>query len=112
MKLIIQIPCYNESETLNIALGALPREVSGFDTVEWLIINDGSTDNTIKVAKEYGVDHIVNSLCIQVFQHRTAGLEELEVVPIVCEPVEVDHGAVAEVAELARVPGSQACVER
>lgn len=60
MKLIIQIPCYNEEETLAIALKALPREVEGFDSVEWLIINDGSTDNTVEVAKECGVDHIVN----------------------------------------------------
>lgn len=60
MKLIIQIPCYNEAETLAIALGALPREVEGFDTVEWLIINDGSSDDTVKVAKECGIDHIVN----------------------------------------------------
>jgi glycosyltransferase involved in cell wall biosynthesis len=60
MKLIIQIPCYNEAETLAIALGALPREVKGFDKVEWLIINDGSEDDTVKVAKECGVDHIVN----------------------------------------------------
>lgn len=60
MKLIIQIPCYNEAGTLDIALGALPREVEGFDKVEWLIINDGSTDDTVKVAKECGVDHIVN----------------------------------------------------
>ncbi len=60
MKLIIQIPCYNEAETLPIALAELPREVEGFDKVEWLIINDGSTDNTVEVAKECGVDHIVN----------------------------------------------------
>jgi len=60
MKLIIQIPCYNEAETLAIALGALPREVEGFDKVEWLIINDGSTDDTVEVAKKCGVDHIVN----------------------------------------------------
>lgn len=60
MKLIIQIPCYNEAETLAIALGALPREVEGFNKVEWLIINDGSTDKTVQVAKECGVDHIVN----------------------------------------------------
>jgi len=60
MKLIIQIPCYNEAGTLAIALGALPREVEGFDKVEWLIINDGSTDDTVKVAKECGVDYIVN----------------------------------------------------
>lgn len=60
MKLIIQIPCYNEADTLSIALNALPRNVKGFDKIEWLIINDGSTDNTISVAKECGVDHIVN----------------------------------------------------
>jgi glycosyltransferase involved in cell wall biosynthesis len=60
MKLIIQIPCYNEAGTLAIALGALPRQVDGFDKVEWLIINDGSVDDTVKVAKECGVDHIVN----------------------------------------------------
>jgi len=60
MKLIIQIPCYNEAETLAIALGALPREVEGFDKVEWLIINDGSEDDTVKVAQKCGVDYIVN----------------------------------------------------
>ena len=60
MKLIIQIPCYNEAATLAIGLAALPRHVEGFDTVEWLIINDGSTDNTVKIARENGVDHIVS----------------------------------------------------
>ncbi len=60
MKLIIQIPCYNEEESLPITLKELPRQVEGFDKVEWLIINDGSKDNTVKVAKENGVDHIVN----------------------------------------------------
>ncbi len=59
MKLIIQIPCYNEAETLTITLSALPREVPGFDKVEWLIIDDGSTDKTIKVAQENGADYIV-----------------------------------------------------
>ncbi|MFT6955215.1 MAG: glycosyltransferase involved in cell wall biosynthesis [Halieaceae bacterium] len=59
MKLIIQIPCYNEADTLAIALGALPREVAGFDSVEWLVINDGSTDDTVKIARECGVDHVV-----------------------------------------------------
>ncbi|EAU39980.1 Glycosyltransferase involved in cell wall biogenesis-like protein [Fulvimarina pelagi HTCC2506] len=59
MKLIIQIPCYNEAGTLAIALGELPREVQGFDTVEWLIIDDGSVDETVEVAKANGVDHIV-----------------------------------------------------
>lgn len=58
-KLIIQIPCYNEAETLAIALNDLPREVPGFDKVEWLIIDDGSTDNTVEVARANGVDHIV-----------------------------------------------------
>ena len=59
MKLIIQIPCFNESETLSVALAALPREVDGFSSVEWLIIDDGSTDNTVEVALNNGVDHIV-----------------------------------------------------
>lgn len=59
MKLIIQIPCYNEAGTLAIALNALPRQVAGFDSVEWLIIDDGSTDETVKVARENGVDHII-----------------------------------------------------
>jgi glycosyltransferase involved in cell wall biosynthesis len=59
VKLIIQIPCYNEQATLGIALAALPRQVAGFDTVEWLIIDDGSQDETARVAAEHGVDHIV-----------------------------------------------------
>lgn len=59
-KLIIQIPCYNEEETLGIALDALPREVAGFDLVEWLIIDDGSTDHTVEIAREHGVDHVVS----------------------------------------------------
>jgi glycosyltransferase involved in cell wall biosynthesis len=59
-KLIIQIPCYNEEETLAIALADLPREIPGIDTVEWLVINDGSADNTVDVALANGVDHIVN----------------------------------------------------
>jgi glycosyltransferase involved in cell wall biosynthesis len=60
MKLIIQIPCYNEAETLPVTLKELPREVAGFSTVEWLVINDGSTDNTIEVARKWGVDHVVS----------------------------------------------------
>ncbi len=59
MKLIIQIPCLNESGTLRIALAELPREVEGFDVVEWLIIDDGSTDNTGELAKQLGVDHVI-----------------------------------------------------
>jgi glycosyltransferase involved in cell wall biosynthesis len=59
LKLIIQIPCLNEAETLPTTLADLPREVPGFDTVEWLIIDDGSTDETAEVARQCGVDHIV-----------------------------------------------------
>ncbi|WP_347113271.1 glycosyltransferase family 2 protein [Leclercia sp. S52] len=59
MKLIIQIPCFNEADTLAIALKALPRQVAGFDAVEWLIIDDGSTDDTVNVARQNGVDHVV-----------------------------------------------------
>jgi glycosyltransferase involved in cell wall biosynthesis len=59
MKLIIQIPCLNEEETLPVTLADLPREVPGFESVEWLIVDDGSTDRTVEVAREHGVDHIV-----------------------------------------------------
>ena len=59
MKLIIQIPCFNEEQTLPLVLADLPRRMDGFDAVEWLIIDDGSTDRTIEVAREGGVDHIV-----------------------------------------------------
>jgi glycosyltransferase involved in cell wall biosynthesis len=58
-KLIIQIPCYNEAETLPIALAELPRKLDGVDVVEWLIIDDGSTDRSIEVARGCGVDHVV-----------------------------------------------------
>ena len=58
MKLIIQIPCYNEADTLGITLRELPRKVEGFDSVEWLIIDDGCTDNTVEIARAHGVDHI------------------------------------------------------
>ena len=60
MKLIIQIPCYNEEETLAIALKEIPRSIPGIDTVELLIINDGSTDRTVEVARAHGVDHVVD----------------------------------------------------
>lgn len=62
MKLIIQIPCFNEAETLSISLSALPRNVAGFDSVEWLIIDDGSQDDTVNVAKANGVDHVIRHL--------------------------------------------------
>jgi glycosyltransferase involved in cell wall biosynthesis len=59
MKLIIQIPCLNEEDQLPITLADLPRQVPGFDEVEWLVVDDGSTDRTVEVAREHGVDHIV-----------------------------------------------------
>lgn len=60
MKLIIQIPCYNEAETLEIALNDLPKQIDGIDEIEYLIINDGSADDTVKVAKNWGVHYVVN----------------------------------------------------
>lgn len=60
MKLIIQIPCYNEAETLTVALNDLPKKLEGIDEIEYLIINDGSQDDTVKVAKEWGVHYVVN----------------------------------------------------
>ncbi len=59
MKLMIQIPCFNEEDSLPVAIRDLPRDVEGFDEVEWLIIDDGSSDHTAEVAKKLGVDHIV-----------------------------------------------------
>lgn len=59
-KLIIQIPCYNEAESLPVTLSEIPRKVSGFDDVEWLVVDDGSTDKTIEVARAHGVDHVVS----------------------------------------------------
>lgn len=60
MKLIIQIPCYNEAETLGIALNDLPASLEGIDEIEYLIINDGSRDATVEVAEKWGVHHIVS----------------------------------------------------
>ena len=60
MKLIIQIPCYNEAETLEIALNDLPKHIDGIDTIEYLIINDGSRDNTVEVARRWGVHYVVH----------------------------------------------------
>ena len=60
MKLIIQIPCYNEAETLEVALNDLPRKIDGIDEIEYLIIDDGCKDNTVEVAKKWGVHHVVS----------------------------------------------------
>ena len=59
MKLIIQIPCLNEEATLPRVLAELPREVPGFDGVEWLVVDDGSSDGTVAAARAGGVDHII-----------------------------------------------------
>lgn len=60
MKLIIQIPCYNEADTLEIALNDLPRQIDGIDEIEYLIINDGSSDDTERIALEWGVNYVVH----------------------------------------------------
>lgn len=60
MKLIIQIPCFNEAETLTTALNDLPKQINGIDKIEYLIINDGSKDNTVEIARRWGVHYVVN----------------------------------------------------
>lgn len=59
MKLIIQIPCYNEAETLPVTLADLPTEIRGIDSIETQVIDDGSSDNTFEVAKRLGVNHVI-----------------------------------------------------
>ena len=59
MKLLIQIPCFNEAECLPTTLAALPRAMPGFDQVEYLVIDDGSSDGTAEVARQHGVHHVV-----------------------------------------------------
>jgi glycosyltransferase involved in cell wall biosynthesis len=58
-RLIIQIPCFNEAATLGITLAELPRSIAGIGSVEWLVVDDGSSDETAEVARRCGVDHIV-----------------------------------------------------
>ncbi len=62
MKVIIQIPCFNEEKSLPITLKELPRQLEGVDEVEWLIINDGSQDRTIEVAIENDVDYVISHI--------------------------------------------------
>ncbi len=59
LKLIIQIPCYNEEAMLGVTLAELPRQLPGVDVVEWLVIDDGSTDRTTEVAREAGANHVI-----------------------------------------------------
>jgi glycosyltransferase involved in cell wall biosynthesis len=77
MKLVIQIPCFNEAETLPLTLRDLPRAIQGFEAIEILVIDDGSTDDTVRVAKDLGVRHIAclprHSGLARAF---TAGLDE------------------------------------
>lgn len=63
MKLIVQIPCYNEEKTLPEVVRDIPRQIPGVDSVEILVIDDGSTDRTSEIAREIGVDHVVRNLC-------------------------------------------------
>lgn len=76
-KLIIQVPCFNEAETLGVTLAELPRQVPGVRCVEWLVIDDGSTDGTVDVARAHGVDHILKLTRNQGLARAfTAGIEE------------------------------------
>jgi len=59
MKVVVQVPCYNEEQTLALVLSSIPKKIKGIDSVEVLIIDDGSTDKTVEVAKKHGVKHFV-----------------------------------------------------
>jgi glycosyltransferase involved in cell wall biosynthesis len=59
MKLIIQIPCFNEEKTLHLVLSELPKSIEGIDEIETMIIDDGSSDKTIEIANKFKVDYII-----------------------------------------------------
>ena len=60
MKLIVQIPCHNEEKTLPMTIKDIPAKIEGIDKIDILIINDGSTDSTVSIAKKLGVEHVLN----------------------------------------------------
>ena len=62
MKLIIQIPCYNEAKTIESVLKELPKKIEGVEHIETMVIDDGCSDRTIEIAKEYKVNHIVTHI--------------------------------------------------
>lgn len=61
MKLVIQIPCYNEEKTLPVTFSELPKQIDGIDKIEYLVVDDGSSDNTVEVARQLGITHIVKN---------------------------------------------------
>lgn len=61
MKLVVQIPCFNEEKTLPDVLAGIPNKIDGIDSIEVLVIDDGSTDNTVKIAESQGVDHVIKN---------------------------------------------------
>ena len=62
MKLIIQIPCYNEDETIGTVLKSLPKKIEGINEIEVLLIDDGSRDKSVEIAKSYNVNHIISHI--------------------------------------------------
>ncbi len=77
MKLIVQIPCFNEEKTLPEVVAGIPREIPGIDCVEILIIDDGSTDRTVEVAQACGADHIIRNIKnLGLARSFQAGMEE------------------------------------
>jgi glycosyltransferase involved in cell wall biosynthesis len=81
MKLVIFIPCYNEEETLPIVLKSLPKHIKGIDEIETLIVDDGSSDKTIEIAKKFGIKHFIyhrrNQGLARSFRHGLMGSVEL-----------------------------------